>query len=43
VQASIQENQVRVAGKNKDDLQGAIHAVRGRDLGVELQFVNMRD
>jgi uncharacterized protein YajQ (UPF0234 family) len=43
VQASIQENQVRVAGKNKDDLQGAIQAVRGRDLGVELQFVNMRD
>jgi uncharacterized protein YajQ (UPF0234 family) len=41
VQASIQENQVRVAGKNRDDLQGAIHAVKGRDLGVELQFVNI--
>ena len=43
VQASIQESQVRVTGKNKDELQGAIQAVRGKDLGVELQFVNMRD
>ena len=43
VQASIQESQVRVTGKNKDDLQAAIHALRARDLGIELQFVNMRD
>lgn len=43
VQASIQEGQVRVSGKNKDDLQAAIHLVRGRDLGIELQFVNFRD
>jgi uncharacterized protein YajQ (UPF0234 family) len=43
VQASIQEAQVRVSGKNKDDLQLAIRAVRGLDLGIELSFVNMRD
>jgi uncharacterized protein YajQ (UPF0234 family) len=43
VQASIQEAQVRVSGKNKDDLQNAIRAVRALDLGIELQFVNMRD
>jgi len=43
VQASIQEAQVRVTGKNKDDLQVAIRAVRALDLGIELQFVNMRD
>jgi cyclic-di-GMP-binding protein len=43
VQASIQEGQVRVSGKNKDDLQAAIHLVRGYDLGIELQFVNFRD
>jgi uncharacterized protein YajQ (UPF0234 family) len=43
VQASIQEAQVRVTGKNKDDLQGVIRAVRAQDLGVEIQFVNMRD
>lgn len=43
VQASIQESQVRVSGKNRDDLQAAIQAVRAQDLGIELQFVNMRD
>jgi hypothetical protein len=43
VQASIQEQQVRVAGKNKDDLQTAMAAVRGLDLPIELQFVNFRD
>jgi uncharacterized protein YajQ (UPF0234 family) len=43
VQASIQEAQVRVSGKNKDDLQLAIRTVRGLDLGIELSFVNMRD
>jgi uncharacterized protein YajQ (UPF0234 family) len=43
VQASIHEAQVRVTGKNKDDLQACIHVVRGNDFGVELQFVNFRD
>jgi cyclic-di-GMP-binding protein len=43
VQASIQESQVRVNGKNKDDLQAAIQSLRGRDFGIELQFVNLRD
>ncbi|HEX3344056.1 MAG TPA: YajQ family cyclic di-GMP-binding protein, partial [Polyangiaceae bacterium] len=35
VQGSIMENQVRVSGKNKDDLQSAIRAIRGEDLGIE--------
>jgi uncharacterized protein YajQ (UPF0234 family) len=43
VQASIQEQQVRVTGKNRDDLQGAIALVRQMDLPLELQFVNFRD
>jgi uncharacterized protein YajQ (UPF0234 family) len=43
VQASIQESQVRVTGKNKDDLQTAIQALRAQDFGIELSFVNMRD
>jgi uncharacterized protein YajQ (UPF0234 family) len=43
VQASIQEAQVRVNGKNKDDLQAAIQSLRTRDFGIELQFVNLRD
>jgi uncharacterized protein YajQ (UPF0234 family) len=43
VQSSIQEAQVRVTGKNKDDLQKAIALVRGMDLDIELSFVNFRD
>ena len=43
VQAGIQEGQVRVTGKNRDDLQQAIQALRAGDFGIELQFVNMRD
>jgi uncharacterized protein YajQ (UPF0234 family) len=43
VQSSIQDAQVRVTGKNKDDLQASIQSVRAKDFGVELQFVNFRD
>lgn len=43
IQASIQEQQVRVQGKNRDDLQSGISLVRGQDLGIELQFINFRD
>jgi uncharacterized protein YajQ (UPF0234 family) len=42
VQASIQEDQVRVSGKNRDDLQRVIALVRERDLGIALQFTNYR-
>jgi cyclic-di-GMP-binding protein len=42
LQASIQEDQVRVTGKNKDDLQKVIALLRERDLGIALQFVNYR-
>jgi uncharacterized protein YajQ (UPF0234 family) len=43
VQASMQEQQVRVTGKNRDDLQKAIQLVRSLDLEIELSFVNFRD
>jgi cyclic-di-GMP-binding protein len=43
VQASIQEMQVRVSGKNKDDLQAVIQLVRAAGLNVELSFINFRD
>jgi uncharacterized protein YajQ (UPF0234 family) len=43
VQAAIQESQVRVTGKNRDDLQAAIQTLRARDFGIELQFLNLRD
>jgi uncharacterized protein YajQ (UPF0234 family) len=42
VQASIQGDTVRIAGKDRDDLQAIIALLRGRDLGVELQFTNYR-
>jgi uncharacterized protein YajQ (UPF0234 family) len=42
VQASIQENQVRVSGKNRDDLQAVIALVKAKDLGIALQFTNYR-
>jgi len=43
VQASIQEAQVRVSGKNRDDLQSAIQIVKEVDLPIELQFINFRE
>jgi uncharacterized protein YajQ (UPF0234 family) len=41
VQAAIQENQVRVSGKKIDDLQNVIQMLRGANLPVPLQYVNM--
>ena len=43
VQAQIQDEQVRVTGKNRDDLQEAIAALKGKDLDVEMQFTNFRE
>jgi cyclic-di-GMP-binding protein len=42
VQASIQEDQVRVTGKSKDDLQRVMALLREKDLGIALQFTNYR-
>ncbi len=42
VQASIQGDQVRVTGPDKDALQDAIAHLRKADFGVELQFGNFR-
>lgn len=42
VQASIQGDQVRVAGKSRDDLQEVIALLKGADLPVDLQFTNYR-
>lgn len=43
VQSQIQDDQVRVTGKNIDDLQDIIRLLKGKDLDIELQFVNFRD
>jgi len=43
VQAAIQGDQLRVTGKKRDDLQAAIAAIRGANLGLALQYTNFRD
>ena len=43
VQAAIQDEQVRVSGKKIDDLQEVIKMLRGQNVGVPLQFINMKD
>jgi uncharacterized protein YajQ (UPF0234 family) len=43
VQAAIQDKQVRVSGKSRDELQTAIALVRGAKLDMPLQFTNFRD
>jgi uncharacterized protein YajQ (UPF0234 family) len=42
VQAQIQDDQVRVTAKKIDDLQAVIAMLKGQDLDVPLQFVNMK-
>jgi uncharacterized protein YajQ (UPF0234 family) len=42
VQAAIQENQVRVTGKKIDDLQAVIQMLRGANIPIPLQFINMQ-
>jgi uncharacterized protein YajQ (UPF0234 family) len=42
VQAQILESQVRVFGKDKDELQAVIQLLRQRDLGIHVQFMNYR-
>jgi uncharacterized protein YajQ (UPF0234 family) len=42
VQAQVQGDQVRITGKAKDDLQAVIRAIKDKDFGLALQFVNFR-
>ncbi|PLY00821.1 MAG: YajQ family cyclic di-GMP-binding protein [Desulfuromonas sp.] len=42
VQPQIMDDQVRVSGKKIDDLQEVIQFLKGLDLDIELQFINMR-
>jgi cyclic-di-GMP-binding protein len=42
VQAQIMEDQVRVSGKDKDDLQAIIQLLREADLKFPVQFANYR-
>jgi uncharacterized protein YajQ (UPF0234 family) len=42
VQTAIQGDQLRVTGKNRDDLQAVIEMLRETDLGIDMQFTNYR-
>lgn len=37
-----QDNQIRVSGAKKDDLQAVIQLLKAGDYGIDLQFINMR-
>ncbi len=37
-----QDDQIRVTGAKKDDLQAVIQLLKTEDFGVDLQFINMR-
>lgn len=42
VQTQIMDNQLRITGKDKDDLQAVIQLVKSKDFGIDLQFTNYR-
>ena len=43
VQAAIQGDELRISGKNRDDLQSAIALIKQQKADRPLQFVNFRD
>jgi uncharacterized protein YajQ (UPF0234 family) len=43
IQSTLQDRQIRVTGKKRDDLQEAIAALRAKDFGVALNYTNFRD
>jgi cyclic-di-GMP-binding protein len=43
VQNQLQDRQIRVTGKKRDDLQAVIQFVRGKDFGIATNFKNFRD
>jgi uncharacterized protein YajQ (UPF0234 family) len=42
VQAQIQADQVRVSGRDKDELQAVIQHLRQQEFGIHMQFTNYR-
>ena len=43
VQVKINGNELRVDGKNKDDLQTVMQMIKDSNIGIPVQFVNFRD
>ena len=42
VQAQIMDDQVRVTGKNRDDLQSVIANLKEKDFGIDMTYTNYR-
>ena len=42
IQAQIMDDQVRVSGKDKDDLQSIIASLKEKDFGIDMSFTNYR-
>ncbi|MBP1743476.1 MAG: putative nucleotide-binding protein [Firmicutes bacterium] len=42
VQAQIMDDQLRVTGAKRDDLQQVIQKLKEKDFGIDLQFINFR-
>lgn len=42
VQAQIMDDQVRVTGAKRDDLQLVMQKLKEKDFGIDLQFINFR-
>ena len=43
IQIKIQGEELRAEGKKRDDLQEAISAIEAIDIGLPIEFVNLRD
>jgi len=43
LQSAMQDEQVRITGKKRDDLQAAMKLIKDAGLGVPVQFTNFRD
>lgn len=42
VQSQIQESQIRVTGRKKDDLQEVMQMLKDHDFGINMEFINYR-
>jgi len=42
MQSQIEDNKIRVSGKDKDDLQNVITKLKDKDFGIHMSFTNYR-
>lgn len=42
IQAQIEDDKIRVSGKDKDDLQTVMASLKAKDFGVDMSFTNYR-